>query len=520
MYELIQLTERTYYIKSPTNIGLFRLDEKNVCLIDSGNDKDAGRRIRQVLDANGWQLTAIYNTHANADHIGGNRYLQGQTGCRIYAPGIDCAFTRHPVLEPSFLYGGYPPKDLRHKFLLAQESDAAELLSGLGIREALHYEKMGSLNAKEKVRVLLAQALFGKPDNLLLDEPTNHLDMQTLDWFEGFLAKYRGTVLMVSHDRRFLDRVATRTLILEDGICTSYPGGYTAAKEERERQMLLEFEQYKNQQKQIEAMKAAIKRFREWGAQADNPKFFRRAKMLELRLEKMEMIKRPQLEKSKIPMRFAGDRTGREVLKLTGFSLSFGKTALFEQAELLVEEKDRMAFLGANGTGKTSLLRAVFGDVPFSGTAKFNPSAQLGYIPQEIRFLNDKDSVLEAFRRECVCGEGEARQILAKYYFCGAAVMKRVSSLSGGEKVLLKLAVLLQNRVNFLILDEPTNHIDIETREMLEDALLEFSGTLLFISHDRYFIDKLATKIAVLENRKINVFDGTYADYLRVTGHA
>lgn len=179
-----------------------------------------------------------------------------------------------------------------------------------------------------------------------------------------------------------------------------------------------------------------------------------------------------------------------------------------------------MAFLGANGTGKTSLLRAIFGDVPFSGSAKFNPSAQLGYIPQEIRFLNDKDSVLEAFRRECVCGEGEARQILAKYYFCGAAVMKRVSSLSGGEKVLLKLAVLLQNRVNFLILDEPTNHIDIETREMLEDALLEFSGTLLFISHDRYFIDKLATKIAVLENRKINVFDGTYADYLRVTGHA
>ena len=342
------------------------------------------------------------------------------------------------------------------------------------------------LSGGQKTVVNLAAVVLREPDILLLDEPTNHLDMQTLDWFEGFLAKYRGTVLMVSHDRRFLDRVATRTLILEDGICTSYPGGYTAAKEEQERQMLLEFEQYKNQQKQIEAMKAAIKRFREWGAQADNPKFFRRAKMLELRLEKMEMIKRPQLE----------------------------------QAELLVEEKDRMAFLGANGTGKTSLLRAIFGDVPFSGTAKFNPSAQLGYIPQEIRFLNDKDSVLEAFRRECVCGEGEARQILAKYYFCGAAVMKRVSSLSGGEKVLLKLAVLLQNRVNFLILDEPTNHIDIETREMLEDALLEFSGTLLFISHDRYFIDKLATKIAVLENRKINVFDGTYADYLRVTGHA
>ena len=242
--------------------------------------------------------------------------------------------------------------------------------------------------------------------------------------------------------------------------------------------------------------------------------------MLELRLEKMEMIKRPQLEKPKIPMRFAGDRTGREVLKLTGFSLSFGKTALFEQAELLVEEKDRMAFLGANGTGKTSLYAQFSGMSHFPAQRSSTPPRSLGIFRRKSAFLNDKDSVLEAFRRECVCGEGEARQILAKYYFCGAAVMKRVSSLSGGEKVLLKLAVLLQNRVNFLILDEPTNHIDIETREMLEDALLEFSGTLLFISHDRYFIDKLATKIAVLENRKINVFDGTYADYLRVTGHA
>ena len=130
MYELIQLAERTYYIKSPTNIGLYRLDDQNVCLIDSGNDKDAGRKVRQVLDANGWRLTAIYNTHANADHIGGNRYLQGQTGCKIYAPGIDCAFTRHPILEPAFLYGGYPPKDLRHKFLLAQESDAEALTAG------------------------------------------------------------------------------------------------------------------------------------------------------------------------------------------------------------------------------------------------------------------------------------------------------------------------------------------------------------------------------------------------------
>lgn len=371
------------------------------------------------------------------------------------------------------------------------------------------------LSGGQKTVVNLAAAVLREPDILLLDEPTNHLDMETLEWFEAFLSKYRGAVLIVSHDRWFLDRVATRTIVLEGSRCTSFAGNYSFAMREQERLMLLEFEQYKNQQKKMEAMRAAIKRFREWGAQADNPKFFQKAKTLELRLEKMEKLERPQLEKPRLPIAFSGARTGREVLKITDFSLSFGETRLLEHAQLLVEEKDRVCLMGGNGTGKTSLLRAVLGELAGAeGNVVFNPGVQLGYIPQEIRFPTESDTVLEAFRRDCVSTEGEARAILARYFFCGTSVFKRVSALSGGEKVFLKLAILLQNQVNFLILDEPTNHIDIETREMLEEALLEFPGTLLFVSHDRFFIGKIATRLALLHDRRIERFDGQYGDYL------
>lgn len=389
----------------------------------------------------------------------------------------------------------------------------SKVVQGFRLTELLERE-YNVLSGGQKTVVNLAAAVLRQPDILLLDEPTNHLDVDTLEWFEGFLSKYRGTVLLVSHDRWFLDRVATRTIVLEAGKCTSFAGNYSFSMKEQERLMLQEFEQYKNQQKKITAMKAAVKRFREWGAQADNPKFFRKAKELEKRLEKLEVLERPQLEKPKVPIRFTGTRTGAEVLKLTDFSLAFGENVLLEHAELLVREKEKVCLMGGNGTGKTSLLKAVLGETPHDpGEFLLNPGVQLGYIPQEIRFPVETDTVLEAFRRECVSNEGEARNILAKYFFVGANVFKRVSSLSGGEKVLLKLCILLQTQVNLLILDEPTNHIDIETREMLEDALLDYSGTLLFISHDRYFIGKIASHIAEIRDRRIESFDGGYAAY-------
>ena len=373
------------------------------------------------------------------------------------------------------------------------------------------------LSGGQKTIVNLASVILRQPDILLLDEPTNHLDIKTLQWFEGYLAKYRGTVVIVSHDRYFLDRVATKTIILEAGACTVFSGNYSFSIKEQERLMLIEFEQYKNQQKKIAAMKAAIKRFREWGLQADNPKFFRKAKELEKRLEKMEVLDRPVLEKPKIPISFAGERTGKEVLKLEDFSLAFGEVELFKSAELLVCERERVCLLGDNGTGKTSLVKIILGsDDEHNGKVQISPAAKIGYIPQEIRFEDEKMTVLDALRSEYPSMEGEARNILAKYFFIGENVFKRVSSLSGGEKVLLKLAILMQSEINFLVLDEPTNHIDIETREMLEDALLDFTGTLLFISHDRYFIKKIAERITVIENRKISSYYGGYDRYIEL----
>lgn len=389
------------------------------------------------------------------------------------------------------------------------EERLSKVIQGFSLKEFLTRE-YNVLSGGQKTIVNLAAAVLPEPDVLLLDEPTNHLDMRTLEWFEELLAKYRGTVVLVSHDRWFLDRVATRTILLEDGTCASFAGNYTYARAEQERLLLLEFEQYKNQQKKIDAMKAAIKRLRHWGElNKQNVSFNRKAKELEKRLEKMEAIEKPQLEKPKISLEFSGARTGQEVLKLTDFSLAFGETVLLEHAQLLVREREKLCLMGDNGTGKTSLVRAILGENPhYTGEIVLNPSVQPGYIPQEIRFPGKDDTVLEAFRRECASTEGQARNLLAKYFFLGEDVFKKAENLSGGEKVLLKLCILLQKQVNFLILDEPTNHIDLETREVLEEALRDYSGTLLFLSHDRYFIEKTATRLLVLRDRGLYAYDG------------
>ena len=370
------------------------------------------------------------------------------------------------------------------------------------------------LSGGQKTRVKLAATLLLQPDILLLDEPTNHLDIKTLEWLESFLLKYQGTVIIISHDRYFLDKVATKTIILERGTCQVFNGNYSYSLEEQERLLLLEFEQYKTQQKKIDAMKASIKRYRQWGHEGDNPKFFRKAKELEKRLEKIEQLDKPQLEKTKIPINFEGSRTGQDVLMVEDFNLNLSGNQLFEDADLQIYAKEKVCLMGDNGTGKTSFIFTVMNKLAgFTGEIRINPSVKMGYIPQEIRFEDNKNTLINEFRKEYSCTEGEARNILAKYSFFKDDVYKRVSSLSGGEKVLLKLAALIQNEVNFLILDEPTNHIDIETREMLEEALLSFKGTLLFISHDRYFINKIANKIVCIKDKQFISFYGGYDEF-------
>lgn len=363
------------------------------------------------------------------------------------------------------------------------------------------------LSGGQKTVVKLASMLLRQPDILLLDEPTNHLDMQTLAQLEDFLARYKGTVVMVSHDRAFLDNVATKTILLTKNEASVFHGNYSDSLKEQERLLLIEFEQYKTQQKKINAMKAAIQRYRDWGHRGDNAQFFRKAKELERRLEKLEELERPELNKKKVPIAFHGERTGKEVLILKNFSLSLGQLRLFEHCNFVLQYGEKVALIGDNGTGKTSLIKAMLrvyrGADSHNETVKITPAAKLGYIPQEIVFADEKQSVLQAFKMECVMTETEARNILARYYFFGEDVYKRVSALSGGEKVLLLLSILMQKQVNFLILDEPTNHIDIETREILEEALLSFKGTLLFVSHDRYFIHKVASRVVKIKNKQL-----------------
>ena len=358
-----------------------------------------------------------------------------------------------------------------------------------------------NLSGGEKTIVKLAALLLNKPDILLLDEPTNHLDINMLEWLEIFLAKYHGTVLMISHDRYFLDKTTTKTILVESGVCDVYNGNYSYHVEEKERRLIQEFSEYKTQQRKIEAMEAAIKRYRQWGNEGDNEKFFIKAKELEKRLEKMEVLEDPRPKEIRLPLTFNTERGSKDVLVVKDMCFAYGDNTIFDRFDMNIYYGEKVCIHGPNGAGKSTLFKLILGELqPQSGSVKLGPSVNIGFIPQEITFQDDKASIVDTFRQEVVCLEGQARHILAKYYFVGDSVFKRVGSLSGGEKVLLKLAILIQKNVNFLILDEPTNHIDIVSREILEEALLEFKGTLLFISHDRYFIEKLAgRKIGINE---------------------
>ena len=322
-----------------------------------------------------------------------------------------------------------------------------------------------------------------------------------MEWFEQFLSNYRGTVVISSHDRYFLDKVATKTILMDKGKADVYHGNYSYFLEESERRALAEFDEYKNQQKQIEAMKIAVKKLKEWGERGDNPRFFRRAACIERKLEKMEMLDRPETKKQ-LPLDFEiKGRSGKDVLVAEDLGIVLGDRVIFDGADLYVKYGEKVCLMGKNGSGKSTFIKAILnGDNICQGEIMVGSNVSIGYIPQEIKFENDKATVLETARSFYEGTETNLRASLAKFLFYGENVFKRVGTLSGGEKVRLKLFELIQKKANLLILDEPTNHIDIDTKEILEEALTDYQGTLFFISHDRYFINKLAEKIVYIEN--------------------
>jgi len=393
-----------------------------------------------------------------------------------------------------------------------------EICGRFGIDNEMLNRKFNVLSGGEKTLVQLASIMLSEPDILLLDEPTNNLDIKTLEWLESYLNNYSGTILMSSHDRYFLDKVATKIVLIERGKEEIFFGNYSYYLVENERRILSEFEDYKDQQKKIEAMKRKIKQLQEFGRLAfpGGEPFFRRAASIQKRLDKLELLDKP-IEQKDLPINFQmSNRSGKQVLMVNNLDLSIDGKDLLEDVTFDIAFKERVCLMGQNGSGKSTLINRImdiYNDKIEDPAIKIGSSVVIGYIPQNITFNNDKRTVLDEAREYYSGSETHLRAALAKFKFNSEEVFKRVGSLSGGEKVRLKLFELIQNNVNLLIMDEPTNHIDIATKEVLENALKEYLGTVFFISHDRYFINELAGRILYIEDKKVNSYLGNYDDY-------
>jgi len=391
----------------------------------------------------------------------------------------------------------------------------SKVIGGLGIQELVK-RKFNTLSGGEKTKIILGKVLLEEPDILLLDEPTNHLDMSSVEWLQTYLAEYKGAVMLISHDRYFLDSIAEKIIEITPNEAQIYYGNYSYYVVEKERRFLEAYKHYKNQQRKINAMEDQIKRYRIWGKSRDSDKMYKRAKELEKRLEKMDRLERPKLNSRKIRLNAEGvNRSGFKVVTLENISKSYNKK-LFQNINLEIYYGDSVGLIGDNGTGKTTLLRIIEGsENPDKGEIKLGARVKVGYLRQEEEFENTSMDLVEYYHRELDITLSEARNQLAKVLFTGDDVFKTLDVLSGGEKTRLKLGILLYRKVNLLILDEPTNHLDIDSREILEETLTEFDGTILFVSHDRYFINKLADRIVEIEDKKIRNYNGDY-DYYKM----
>lgn len=366
-----------------------------------------------------------------------------------------------------------------------------------------------NLSGGEKTIVTLAALLLKEPNILLLDEPTNHLDIDTLEWFEDYLKQYNGTILIVSHDRYFLDKVSNKTILIENGKEIIFNGNYSFFLEENEKRKEKEYNEYMIQKKEIAKKEESIKKLREWARIGDNERLYKKAKSIEKRIEKMDKKEKPK-ENTKINLNFEMDeRSGKDVLVINNFNLKYDKN-IFCNACMNIKFKERVCLIGPNGSGKSSLIKEILKD---NQSIKKGSNLKIGYIPQIIVFDNENLNILEEAKRFYYNDEEHLRSSLFHFNFKKEDINKKIKSLSGGEKVRLLLFCLMQEKINFLILDEPTNHIDIQTKEILEKALLNFDGTIFFVSHDRYFINNIATRIVSIENNKLISYIGNYDDY-------
>ncbi|MDW2879166.1 MULTISPECIES: ribosomal protection-like ABC-F family protein [Bacillaceae] len=396
-----------------------------------------------------------------------------------------------------------------------REEKLGKVCTGLKFSESFLNTNFDLLSGGEKTTVVLGKLLIHNPDILLLDEPTNHLDMEAIEWLESYLKSCRGIVLIVSHDRYFLDRTVTKIVEIEDMESITYKGNYSSFISQKEENMRIQYEHFREQQKKINGMEKTVSDLRDWAMRADNNKFFRRAASIQKKLDKMDIIEKPVFKRRNMRLDIkAAQRSGKEVIKADRLCKSFNDKVIFKNSGLLVQYGERVGLLGSNGSGKTTFLKMLLGEVlPDGGTVELGANVQAAYLPQKIVFNDEELTVLEAFREDISIVEGKAREYLAKFMFYKKSVFTKVKQLSGGERIRLKLAMLLYQDINLLILDEPTNHLDIPSIETLEAALEDFEGTIFFISHDRYFINRISERVVAVEDYSLKNYPGNYDSY-------
>ncbi|MDD2921389.1 MAG: ABC-F family ATP-binding cassette domain-containing protein [Anaerolineales bacterium] len=415
---------------------------------------------------------------------------------------------QHKLLEEYNALGGdgYPAR-------------VRELLLGLGLASSELNKTLSVLSGGQKKLVGLARLLILRPDILLLDEPDNHLDLPGKLYLEKLIREYEGTVVIISHDRYLLDACVTHIAELEDGKLNLFEGDYASYIADKEMRLARQEELFRAQQHEITRMQIAIKRFAIWGKIYDNEKFAAKAKTMQKRLDKMDKIEKPVADRKRMDLRLSGWRGSDKVLELAGVAKSFGAKRILTDLNETIWHGERVGLIGANGAGKSVLLRMILGqENPDAGEIKIGPSVSIGHYAQEHETLDFDQTVLDAVRYAGEMSESKATAFLLHYLFTYKQTTQKIRELSGGERSRLQLALLVLSGANFLLLDEPTNNLDIASAEVLEQALEDFVGTTLIISHDRYFLDRVVERLLVIEDGQLVEYQGGYSDYLAARG--
>ena len=427
--------------------------------------------------------------------------------CEMVNGATDEQLREYDRLSNAFQSGGGYDMDV----------EVDKICNGLAITPEQRVQEFASLSGGEKTRVNLARLLLEKTDILLLDEPTNHLDLNSVEWLEGYINAFKGTVLAISHDRYFIDRVAKRVIEITDGHAEFYSGNYSFYMDEKQARFDLQMKQYEQEQAKLKQLGYTVERMKGWGI--NNRTLYRRAMSIQHRMERIKKTEKPKTEKKMKATFGEKDFSGDIVFKMKNVAKAFGERTLFSDVNLTVEGGERIALLGDNGTGKSTFIKCLLGDEDCAGRIQFGPTVKFGYLPQIIHFDHPERSLYDTMLYEKNCTPQVARDRLGQFLFQGEDVFKQVGNLSGGEQSRLRLCMLMDEKINLLILDEPTNHLDIASREWVEAAIEEFEGVLLFVSHDRYFIEKFAERIWLLEDGTIRDFACGYQKYRSILEH-